>query len=84
VAKLHAFDATELKCPEFALPVRMFLEEIPENDIAHIVTKEERADIRLKHICAVYEWKIKGPILKDGFIHFMITKEKPDISANDS
>ena len=84
MGKLHTFDATEIRCPEFSLPVRTFLEDLPENDIAHIVTKENRADIRLKHICAVYEWSLKGPVLKDGLIHFMITKKKPDVSANDS
>jgi TusA-related sulfurtransferase len=78
MAQLHPFDATDLRCPEFTLPVRTFLEELPENDVAHIITKEERADLRLTHICAVYEWSLKGPIKKDDLIHFMITKTKPE------
>lgn len=71
---LNQLDATELYCPDWSLPVRRFLNDVPEGEKAHIVTKESRAEARLKFICASYGWLLQGPILEDGLIHFLITK----------
>lgn len=74
MTKIHQLDATELQCPDFSYPVRHFLDELPPGDSGHIITKESRAELRLKHICGAYEWELKGPIHKDGLIHFIVLK----------
>lgn len=71
---LNQLDATDLYCPDWSLPVRRFLNDVPIGERAHIVTKEKRAGARLKLICASYDWCLEGPILEDGLIHFLITK----------
>lgn len=71
--KTIQFDATDLYCPEFSLPVRKFLSSIAETELAHIVTKERRSIARIKHICTSYGWQYKC-IVKNGLIHFLVSK----------
>jgi TusA-related sulfurtransferase len=73
--KLNAiqFDATDLYCPEFSLPVRKFLSSIAETELAHIITKERRSIARIKHICVSYGWQYKC-VDKNGLIHFLVSK----------
>ena len=67
-------DARNLYCPEFSLPVRQFLNSVPDNVSAHIVTFEPRASMRMKHICSAYNWSLKEK--KEGdTIHFLVKKE---------
>jgi TusA-related sulfurtransferase len=68
-------DATQLYCPEWALPVRTFLNKLDVGSEAHIVTKEPRGEAKLKMICASYGWGLKGPVVDAaGLIHFMVNK----------
>ena len=66
-------DARTLFCPEFSLPVRQFLKSIPDNEVAHIVTHEERAVARMNHLCDVYGWQIDKKIAGK-YIHFLVKK----------
>jgi TusA-related sulfurtransferase len=67
-------DATSLFCPEFSLPVRQFLKSLPDNEVAHIVTKEKRALARMQHICFAYDWSLANKEVGDEF-HFLVTKQ---------
>lgn len=77
---LHQLDAIELQCPDFAYPVREFLNGIPDGESGHIVTKEPKADVRLIHICNVYDWQLKGPVIQDECFHFIVTKPNKELS----
>ena len=69
------FDAKAIRCPDYSLVVRGFLNTVPDNERAHIVTREPRALKRMEHICSVYEWQLDVSQNNDD-IHFMVTKKK--------
>ncbi|MDC8832984.1 hypothetical protein [Alteromonas gilva] len=75
------FDARQLKCPAFSLPVRRFLNELPNGKLAHIVTEEPRAHARMKHICSVYGWKLKNHVEGD-LHHFIVDKHSAESVQN--
>jgi TusA-related sulfurtransferase len=71
---IQQLDATALFCPDWSLPVRRFLNDIPSGDKAHIVTKEPRSDPRIRQICASYEWELQSHTQDNGLIHYLIQK----------
>ncbi|MFT5715933.1 MAG: TusA-related sulfurtransferase [Oleiphilaceae bacterium] len=72
-------DATSLFCPEFSLPVRQFLKSLPDNEVAHIVTREKRALARMQQICAAYDWSLDNRTVGNTF-HFLVTKHEQQLS----
>lgn len=74
MSQVHQLDATELYCPDWSLPVRQFLNKVPSGHRAHIVTREIRAEARLKLICANYGWTLCEPVMQNDLIHLMVTK----------
>lgn len=74
MSAIHQLDATGIYCPNWSLPVRQFLNKIPEGEQAHIVTREERGEARLKLICANYGWILEAPVRNGGLIHFLVKK----------
>lgn len=73
-SKIPSLNAIDIGCPDFSLSARLFLDEVPTGASGHIVTKEHRAEARLRHICSAYGWQLKGPTMADNLIHFLVTK----------